>query len=385
MRNGGAARMYEINIAFLLASRYNLTQIQTQLPAPSTIPGARSWRRLILTVRSYLAKVLDGMAKGLFASLIVGVIIKQIGTLTGIGIITNIGQIAQYLMGPCIGAGIAYARGGKQFTILASLITGALGAGAIKLLPGVDGGASTYSVAVGEPVGAFVAVLVGVEIGRLIEGRTKFDLLIIPASVIISGGVVGIFISPYIASALNKIGEAINQFTLLQPLPMGILLGIVVGMILTLPISSAALCISIGISGIAAGAALAGCCAQMVGFAVMSFRENKFGGLLSQGIGTSMLQVPNIVKNPLIWIPPTIASGICGALSTMVFKIETTRVGAGMGTSGLVGQFETFSVMGAASLVPMLVLHVLLPAAISLVCCEIMRKRGMIKPGDLAL
>jgi uncharacterized membrane protein len=325
------------------------------------------------------------MAKGLFASLIVGTIVKQIGTLTGSGVITNIGQIAQYLMGPCIGAGIAYARGSKQFTILASMITGALGAGAIKLLADSVTGAQTYSVAVGEPVGALVAVLVGVEIGRLIEGRTRFDLLIIPATVIISGGAVGIFVSPYIASGLNRIGDAINQFTLLQPLPMGILLGAVVGVILTLPISSAALCISIGISGIAAGAALAGCCAQMVGFAVMSFRENKFSGLLSQGIGTSMLQVPNIVKNPLIWLPPTVASAICGALSTMVFKMETTRVGAGMGTAGLVGQFETFGVMGEASLVPMLVLHVLLPAAISLAGGEFMRRKGWIKPGDLQL
>jgi uncharacterized membrane protein len=336
-----------------------------------------------LTVRNYLAKVLDGMSKGLFASLIVGVIIKQIGTLTGIGIITQIGQIAQYLMGPCIGAGIAYARGSKQFTLLASLITGILGAGAIKL--GAVAGVASYTVAVGEPVGAFVAVLVGVEIGRLVEGRTKFDLLIVPAIVIIAGGLVGIFISPYIAAALNSVGAGINELTKLQPLPMGILLGAVVGMILTLPISSAALCISINIGGLAAGAAVAGCAAQMVGFAVMSFRENKFGGLLSQGIGTSMLQVPNIIKNPWIWLPPTVASAVCGALSTMVFHMETTKVGAGMGTSGLVGQFETFAVMGKSSLLPMLLLHILLPACISLTGGEIMRRAKLIKEGDLKL
>jgi uncharacterized membrane protein len=334
-----------------------------------------------LTVRNYLAKVLDGMSKGLFASLIVGVIIKQTGTLTGIGIITQIGQIAQYLMGPCIGAGIAYARGSKQFTLLASLITGILGAGAIKLAAG----AAAYTIAVGEPVGALAAVLVGVEIGRLVEGRTKFDLLIVPAIVIISGGLVGIFISPYIAAALNQVGVAINELTKLQPLPMGILLGIVVGMILTLPISSAALCISINIGGLAAGAAVAGCAAQMVGFAVMSFRENKFGGLLSQGIGTSMLQVPNIIKNPWIWLPPTVASAVCGALSTMVFHMETTKVGAGMGTSGLVGQFETFAVMGKSSLLPMLLLHILLPAFISLTGGELMRRAKLIKEGDLKL
>jgi uncharacterized membrane protein len=321
------------------------------------------------------------MSKGLFASLIVGVIIKQIGTLTGIGIITQIGQIAQYLMGPCIGAGRAYARESKQFTLLSSLITGALGAGAIKLAAG----AAAYTIAVGEPVGALVAVLAGVEIGRLVEGRTKFDLLIVPAIVIVAGGLVGIFVSPYIASALNSVGAAINEMTKLRPLPMGILLGIIVGMILTLPISSAALCISINIGGLAAGAAVAGCAAQMVGFAVMSFRENKFGGLLSQGIGTSMLQIPNIIKNPWIWLPPTVASAASGALSTVLFHMETTKVGAGMGTSGLVGQFETFAVMGTSSLLPMLLLHILLPAFISLTGGELMRRVGLIKEGDLKL
>ena len=339
----------------------------------------------ILSIRNYFAKVLDGMAKGLFASLIVGVIIKQIGSITNIAIISTIGQIAQYLMGPCIGAAIAYTRECKQYTILASIVNGVLGAGAIKLIADSATGALSPSISVGEPVGAFVAVIIGLEIGRLIEGRTKFDLLIIPAIVITSGGVVGVFISPYIASALNQIGVAVNTLTRLQPLPMGILLGIVVGMILTLPISSAALCISINISGIAAGAALAGCCAQMVGFAVMSIRENKLSGLLSQGVGTSMLQVPNIVKNPLIWIPPTIASGVCGALSTMLFQMETTRIGAGMGTSGLVGQFETLTVMGNTIIPAMLILHVAIPAAISLAGGEIMRRVKLIKPGDLQL
>ena len=338
-----------------------------------------------MTVRSYFAKVLDGMAKGLFASLIVGVIIKQVGSLTNIAIITTIGQIAQYLMGPCIGAGIAYTRECKQFTILASIVNGALGAGAVKLITDSATGALTTSISVGEPVGAFAAVIIGIEIGRLIEGRTKFDLLIIPAIVITCGGLVGVYISPYIALALNWVGEAVNRLTQLQPLPMGILLGIVVGMILTLPISSAALCISINIGGIAAGAALAGCCAQMVGFAIMSIRENKFSGLFTQGIGTSMLQVPNIVKNPLIWIPPTVAGGICGALSTMVFHIETTRVGAGMGTSGLVGPFETLTVMGAEALPAILILHVAIPAIISFAGGEIMRRMNLIKPGDLQL
>ena len=338
-----------------------------------------------MTVRTYFAKVFDGMAKGLFASLIVGVIIKQIGTLTNIGVISTIGQIAQYMMGPCIGAGIAYVRECKHYTMLASIVNGALGAGAVKLLADAATGATTPSISVGEPIGAFLAVIVGVEIGRLLEGHTKFGLLIIPAAVIFSGGLAGVFLSPYIAQALNAVGEGVNSFTKLQPLPMGILLGLVVGMILTSPISSAALCISINIGGVAAGAALAGCCAQMIGFAVMSFRENKFGGLLSQGLGTSMLQIPNIVKNPLIWIPPSIASAICGALSATVFHIETSRVGAGMGTSGLVGPFETLMAMGNDIITPMIIVYLAIPAVVSLAGGEIMRHMKLIKPGDLQL
>ena len=339
-----------------------------------------------MKVRTYFADVMNGMARGLFASLIVGVIIKQIGAMTGIEVISRLGQIAQYIMGPCIGAGVAYSRNCKQFTVLASIVNGALGAGTVKLLTDAATGAISTTVSIGEPVGAFVAVLVGLEIGRLIEGRTKFDLLIIPAVVIMSGGLIGIFISPYISIALNQIGIWVNYLTQLQPLPMGILLGIVIGMILTFPpISSAALCISINIGGLAAGAALAGCCAQMIGFAFMSIRENKLSGLLSQGVGTSMLQFPNIIKNPLIWIPPTIASGVCGALSTMLFKIETTRVGAGMGTSGLVGPFETLSTMGNEILPVLLILNLAIPAVISLAGGEIMRFKKWIKPGDLQI
>ena len=337
-----------------------------------------------MKVREYFANVFNGMTKGLFASLIVGVIIKQIGTLTGIELIERIGQFAQYLLGPCIGVGIAYVRGCKQFTMLASMVTGAIGAGSIKMLTDVSG-STTYSISVGEPVGAVVAVLIGVEIGRLLEGHTKFDLLIIPPIVILSGGFFGIFVSPYIAAFLNQIGMIINEITRLQPLPMGFLLGIIVGLALTGPISSAALCISIGINGLAAGAALAGCSAQMIGFAVMSFRENKFSGLLSQGLGTSKIQFPNIIKKPVLWVPPLIASAICGVLSTMVFKMETNSVGAGMGTSGLVGQFTTFATMGQKSLIPMAILHFLIPAVVSLVIGELLRKKSIIKPGDLKL
>jgi uncharacterized membrane protein len=341
-----------------------------------------------LNFRKYIAVVLDGMAKGLFASLIIGVIIKQIGVYTHFAPLENLGQTAQYFMGPCIGMGIAYARGGRQFTIVAAAIAGALGAGTVTLVADAAiAGKILGSIAVGEPVGAFVAAAAAVEAGKFIEGRTKFDQLIVPAAVIVIGGIAGAFVSPPIAQFMKLTGQLINELTLIQPVPMGILLGIVVGVILTLPISSAALCISIGISGIAAGAALAGCCAQMVGFAVISFRENKVGGLVSQGIGTSMIQVPNIIKNPLIWIPPTIAGAACGLLAAAVFKMETTAVGAGMGTAGFVGQFTTVAVMGSTPRTLMLIglVHFLLPAVISLAASEFMRKKNWIRFGDMRL
>jgi len=265
------------------------------------------------------------------------------------------------------------------------LAAGAIGAGTVLFIdPGVAAGAA---IRVGEPVGAMLAAIIGIEIGKLVEGKTKLDLLIIPALVICAATLVGVFISPPVSDFIRFLGTQINQLTELQPIPMGILIGVIVGMVLTGPISSAALCISMGISGIAAGAALAGCCAQMVGFAVMSFRENKVSGLLLQGLGTSMLQMKNIINNPWIWVPPTIASGVGGFLSAFVFSMETSSVGAGMGTSGLVGPFTTFTVMGggASVLIAIGVVHFLSPAVVSLVVCEGMRKKGLIKFGDLGI
>ncbi|MDR1706228.1 MAG: PTS sugar transporter subunit IIC [Clostridiales bacterium] len=334
-----------------------------------------------MKIRTYLAQVSDGMAKGLFASLIIGTIITQIGVYTGFMPLENFGRVAQYLMGPAIGAGVALSRKASTFTLLAAITAGAIGAGTLTLTDGV------WAAGIGEPVGAFIAALCGTELGKLIEGHTKFDLLLVPAAVILVASVLGAFVSPVIKDFMTFVGGQINRLTELHPLPYGILLGIIIGMILTLPVSSAALCIAIQIGGLAGGAACAGCCAQMVGFAVMSFRENKWGGLLAQGLGTSMLQVPNIIKNPLIWIPPTIASGVCGLLSTMVFKMETDMVGAGMGTSGLVGPFRTLSVMGNGIevILKIVTLQLIIPALISLVLCELMRKKGFIRQGDLKI
>jgi uncharacterized membrane protein len=341
-----------------------------------------------LKVKIYFADALDGMAKGLFASLIIGVIIKQIGDVSGITFFSRFGLFAQYLMGPCIGAGIAMKRKCGIFTLLASVVAGCIGAGTIQAID-INALPIIYKIGVGEPAGAFCASLVAVEVGKFLEGKTKFDLFIVPAAIILVAGIAGVTISPLMSALMRNIGAAVNTFTELAPVPMGILLGVAVGMALTLPISSAAICIAIQIGGdggtIAAGAALAGCCAQMIGFAVCSFKENKISGLLSQGIGTSMLQIPNIIKNPRIWIAPTTASGVCGLLSTVVFRMQTTSVGAGMGTAGLVGPIATWSVMGGAYFLPMLILFGIIPAVIALVISELLYKIGWIKPGDMKL
>lgn len=334
-----------------------------------------------MSCRQTLSAVLDGMAKGLFASLIVGVILRQVGIYADVGLFIRAGQTAQFLMGPCIGAGVALALGARPFTLLAAMAAGALGAGTVSF----GGEGLVPLIKVGEPVGALMASWAAVATGKRLEGHTKFDLLIVPGLMILVGVVVGETVSPVLSAFLYQVGGWLNELTRLQPLPMGILLGVSVGMLLTLPISSAALCIAIGINGLAAGGALAGCCAQMVGFAAISMRDNTLGGVLAQGLGTSMLQIPNIIKNPWIWVPPTVASAVCGPLATVVFKMETNAVGAGMGTSGLVGQFTTFSVMGPGALVSMLLLHFLLPAGISLAVARFMRRRGLIHNGDLAL
>jgi len=329
-----------------------------------------------LKIRTYLAAVFDGMAKGLFASLIIGTIIKQLGDLLNIPALTAIGQVAQYMMGPCIGAGVAFARKSKQFTLASAIVAGALGAGTVTAAGGI---------AIGEPLGACIAAVAAVECAGFLEGKTKFDLLVVPAASLLVAGLLGVFVSPLIAMLMQAIGALVNSFAEIQPLPMGFLLGLTVGMVLTGPISSAALCIALGLEGLAAGAALAGCCAQMVGFAASSFRENKAGGVVIQCLGTSMLQMKNIIKNPWVWLPPTLTGAVCGALSATVFRMETNAVGAGMGSSGLVGQFSTFAVMGAGSIPLMLVLHLAIPAVLSFLISELMRKKGLIKAGDLAL
>lgn len=331
-------------------------------------------------IKDYLVKVLNGMALGLFASLIIGLILKQIGTYLNIDSLVQFGIVAQNMMGPAIGAGVAYSIGVSPLGIFAAIITGAIGAGTIEILP-----SNALAIHIGEPVGALVASLAGAEFSRLIQGKTKVDIVLVPAGTIIVGGLIGLWIGPFVVSLMTGLGNLINIATELHPIPMGIAVSTLMGIILTLPISSAALAISLGLNGLAAGAATVGCATQMIGFAIASYRENKFGGFLAQGLGTSMLQIPNIIKSPLIWIPPIITSAILGPIATVIFKMKNNSIGAGMGTSGLVGQFATMEVMGSNAILPIILLHFILPAALTLLISEYMRKKGYIKHGDMLL
>lgn len=331
-------------------------------------------------VKEYFIKVLNGMALGLFASLLIGLILKQIGVLLKIDVLVAFGQVSQFMMGPAIGAGVAYSLGASPLGIFASVVTGAIGAQTIKI---GDGGA--FIANIGEPVGALVASLVGAEISKLVQGKTKVDIVLVPASAIIVGGLTGYYLAPVVAQFMALIGSMVNFATEQRPIPMGILVSVLMGIILTAPISSAAIAISLGLSELAAGAAIVGCSSHMIGFAVASYRENGIGGFIAQGLGTSMLQISNIIKNPKIIIPPIITSAILGPVATYIFKMEGTKVGAGMGTSGLVGQFSTIDAMGSKGIPGIILLHFILPAVITLIISEFMRKKGWIKYGDMKL
>ncbi len=337
------------------------------------------------SVKDYFIDTLGSMALGLFSSLIVGLILEQVGLKIGINILVDLGRVAKLLMGPAIGIAVASGRRVPALVIFSSAVTGAIGAGTIFVNE-----AAQFGIKVGEPMGAFVAAVVGMEFGRLIAGKTKVDIVLVPSLVIITGGAAGKYISPVVSAIMSALGTLINNATVLRPVPMGIIVSVIMGMVLTLPISSAAVAIALGLKGLAGGAATVGCCTQMVGFAVASYRENKMGGLIAQGIGTSMLQMPNIIRNPLIWVPPTLASAILGPLSTTLFKMENVPEGSGMGTSGLVGQFGTFAAMsgindGGIIIIKMLILHIILPAVVTLLISEYMRKKSYIKPGDMKL
>lgn len=351
---------------------------------------------------NWLKKILDrifieglsGMAHGLFATLIVGTIIQQIGTLVGGqtgNLLYAIGKVAAALTSAGIGVGVAYRFKASSLVVLSAATAGMVGGFASKLLAGTVLNEGTMVFAgPGEPLGAFLAAYIGIEVGQLLAGKTKIDILLTPIVTVGAGSVAGLLAGPPISRFMTKIGEMINWGTEQQPLVMGIVVSVLMGMALTLPISSAALGVILNLNGLAAGAATIGCCCNMVGFAVASFRENKIGGLLAQGIGTSMLQIPNIVRNPLIWLPAILSSAILGPIGTLVLKMTNNATGSGMGTAGLVGQIMTWQTMTASEpstivLIKIFVIHIILPAIVTAAIAEFMRRKKWIKQGDMKL
>lgn len=331
-------------------------------------------KNIEISVQRYLIDTLSFMALGLFGTLIIGSILNVIGGKLGIPFLTEtVWPLAKAMTGPGIAVAVAYGLQAPPLVLFASTITGAAGA------------------ALGGPVGALLAGLVGTEFGKIVSKETKVDIIVTPAVTIIVGVLVGNLVGPGINAFMTGFGNLINAATELQPIPMGILVSVLMGIALTLPISSAAIGIMLGLGGLAAGASAAGCAAQMVVFAAISYEVNGFGGLLSQGLGTSMLQVPNIVKNWKIWIPAILTSAITGPLATTLFKMENTAIGSGMGTSGLVGQFGAIEAMeaagkgGASMYIAILLVHFVLPVVLGLVIYNVMKKMNLIKPEDLKL
>ena len=323
-----------------------------------------------ITAKAYFLDALGAMAFGLFASLLIGTIFTTLGDKLNIPFLLEIAKYAKQATGAAIGVAIAYSLNAPSLVLFSATVCGIAGN------------------ALGGPVGAYVATVISTELGKIVSKETKVDILVTPSVVIISGVLLAMFVGPGINAFMEAFGRFIENATELRPFLMGIIVSVSVGMALTLPISSAALCIAIGLSGIAAGAATAGCCAQMVGFAVMSFRENKWGGLISQGLGTSMLQMPNIIKNPLTWIPPTLAAAITGPISTCVFQLENVPIGAGMGTCGLVGPFGVITAMpegGIKMWLGILLICFVLPAILTWIFGEIFRKMNWIREGDLKI
>lgn len=341
-------------------------------------------KNIIFSAKRYFIDAMSSMASGLFASLLIGTIVSTLGQQLNIQVLTDIGNFAKGVAGPAMAVSIAYALQAPPLVLFSML---AVGSAANSL-----GGA-------GGPLAVFFIAIVATELGKLVSKETKVDILVTPLVSICSGVFLSIWCAPYIGKAASAIGNLIMWATELHPFIMGILVSVIVGMVLTLPISSAAICAALSLTGLAGGAAVAGCSAQMIGFAVMSYRENKVGGLVSQGLGTSMLQMGNIVRNPRIWIPATLASAVTGPIATCVFNLRMNgeAIASGMGTCGLVGQIGVYSgwvndiasgakaSITAMDWVGLVLVCFILPAVLSEVFCLILRKIGWIKEGDLKL
>ena len=336
------------------------------------------------SAKRYGIDALGAMAQGLFASLLIGTIIATLGQQLGIETLVTIGNYAKGATGAAMAISIGFAL---QAPPLVLFSLAAVGMAANEL-----GGA-------GGPLAVLIVTIIAAEFGKLVSKETKIDIIVTPAVTIGIGVLVSLGCAPAIGKAASAVGNAIMWATELQPFLMGIIVSVVVGIALTLPISSAAICAALSLTGLAGGAAVAGCCAQMVGFAVMSYKENKVGGLLAQGIGTSMLQMGNIVKKPVIWLPPIIASAITGPIATCLFglRMNGAAVSSGMGTCGLVGQIGVYtgwlndiaegtkSAITAMDWIGLVMISFILPAVITFVIGQLFRKQGWIKDGDLKL
>jgi uncharacterized protein len=337
-----------------------------------------------ISVQRYLIDALSAMAQGLFASLLMGTILSTIGQQAGIEALVTVGDFAKAAAGPAMAVSIGFALKAPSL-VLFSLV--AVGSAANSL-----GGA-------GGPLAVLVVAIIASECGKLVSGETKIDILVTPSVTILVGVLLSMWWAPGIGAGATAVGSLIMWATDLQPFFMGILVSVLVGIALTLPISSAAICAALSLTGLAGGAAVAGCCAQMVGFAVMSFRENRWGGLISQGLGTSMLQMGNIVRNPRIWIPPTLASMITGPIATCIFQLKMNgpAISSGMGTCGLVGPIGVYTgwvadvasgaIAGITAMdwAGLVLICFVLPAVLSWVFGLALRKIGWIKEGDLKL
>ena len=343
-------------------------------------------KNIEISAKRYGIDALGAMAHGLFCSLLIGTIFKTLGSQLGIQMLTDIGTYASAVSGPAMAVAIGYALKADPM-VLYSLA-------AVGWAANAEGGA-------GGPLAVLVIAIIAAECGKMVSKETKVDILVTPGVTIFVGVALAKLIAPPIGTAASAFGLMIDQATKLQPFLMGIAVSVLVGIALTLPISSAAICSVLGLTGLAGGAAVAGCCAQMVGFAVMSFRENSWGGLVSQGLGTSMLQMPNIVRNPRIWIPPTLASAITGPIATCIFKLEMNDpaggVNAGMGTCGLCGPIGVWTgwvndvATGAKAAITgfdwlgLVLICIILPAILTWAFGLFFRKIGWIKEGDLKL
>lgn len=346
-------------------------------------------KNIEISASRYGISALGAMAQGLFCSLLIGTIIKTLGQQLGIAYLTDIGTYATAVSGPAMAVAIGYALKADPM-VLFSLA-------AVGWAANAEGGA-------GGPLAVLIIAIIAAECGKAVSKETKIDILVTPGVTILVGVALAKWIAPPIGTAAGAFGLLIDNATRLQPFWMGIAVSVLVGVALTLPISSAAICSVLQLTGLAGGAAVAGCCAQMVGFAVMSFRENRWGGLVSQGLGTSMLQMPNIVKNPRIWIAPTVTSAITGPIATCLFKLEMNgaAINSGMGTCGLCGQLGVWTgwvspseqaiANGAAAIIPgtfdwagLILISFVLPAILCPLVNQLCRKAGWVKDGDLTL